>query len=638
MMADATRRLRGSRMWAATTASTRIALERHLLRVGGRRRWGGTAGLRGAHARAATGAASGDGGDDGVGGGGDGDTIAAVVSGGPQCAVGIVRVSGPEALNVLRAVFRRSASRATASSEWEPMSHRVYHGFVVDPATGRRVDEALAIPMIAPRSYTAEDVVELQTHGGSICTRRVLDCCVSSVAGRVRVARPGEFTLRAFLNGRLDLTQAESVAAVVGARTVEAADAALAGLDGGLRREVEGMRTACIALLARIDAHIDYEDELEPLDRADVATRASLLLASGRKALETSQRGKYTEQGLTMALVGAPNVGKSSLLNALSGADRAIVTPAAGTTRDVVEAHADVFGVPTKLLDTAGIRKEVVDAAEAMGVQRSQAAARAADVVVMVAKAGEGWTAQDASIFQAVRGRGREGGGREGGGEGEGGRITATDGGGSGERAYATQPFVLAFNQVDTLAGGVGGEEAARAMASVPQEVARQLGVGVGAGVGLGGPLGGSGVNADVAADVADAKNDATENSAMDANGSGEGGEGGEGGAPSVVFTSAVTGEGLDALKREVGRLAGIAAGAGAAESGVWQLNTRQAACLRVCCDALGDLVATIEGDWPIDCCAVHLREALGALNELTGSDVTEDVLDSIFSQFCIGK
>ena len=221
------------------------------------------------------------------------DTIAAIVSGGPSCSVGIVRISGPRAVHILKTIFVRTTSRkdearpsaASRNAMWEPTSHRVYHGHLVQeegeagedgrPAPGTSasgaqqvvVDEVLAIPMLGKRSYTAEDVVEFQTHGGSICTRRVLDCCTSLSA---RVAKPGEFTYRAFMNGRLDLTQAEAVAGVINARTVEAADAALAGLDGGLRHHVEAMRTKCIHLLARVDAHIDYEDEMEPLNTEEI--------------------------------------------------------------------------------------------------------------------------------------------------------------------------------------------------------------------------------------------------------------------------------------------------------------------------------------------------------------------------------
>mmetsp|Transcript_2558 Transcript_2558/g.6025 ORF Transcript_2558/g.6025 Transcript_2558/m.6025 type:complete len:455 (-) Transcript_2558:960-2324(-) len=442
---------------------------------------------------------------------------------------------------------------------WHPKSHRVYHGFIVEPRTRTLVDEALTIPMLAPRSYTAEDVVEFQTHGGSICTRRVLDCCIA--CGNVRLARPGEFTLRAFLNGRLDLTQAESIGAVVNARTVEAADAALAGLDGGLKRAVHEMRTECIRLLAQIDAHIDYEDEMEPLDYPGICRSVKGLHAKAQAALLTARKGKYLENGLTLALIGAPNVGKSSLLNILSGADRAIVTEVAGTTRDIVEAASNFGGIPTRLLDTAGIRDQATDVVERLGIERSAAAARSADAVLMVIDSNVGWTEDESAILDSV--------------------FPSGDG--------PFPPVVFVFNQVDTLPSGSPRKSLDQVVASVPDSVREKL-------------------------------------------------TGAKTGEIESVFTSAITGEGLGEMKQKTIDKIGIDAMRGGGESSVWQLNTRQAACLERCKERLDEVIGTVEDRWPIDCCAVHLREALAALNELTGSDVTEDVLDQIFSQFCIGK
>ena len=373
--------------------------------------------------------------DDGFSSYGDGDTIVAIATPVVPNAggVAIIRLSGPRAVEAARAVFRPAsrAARAAAREGAPPSSHTALYGVVVDPISvpnGPRrvndedvdadsldvVDEVLVLPMLRPRSYTAEDVVEIHCHGGSVCVQRVLSLLTrrdlldpSGGAAGVRLARPGEFTLRAFLNGRLDLTQAEAVHSLVTARTERAADGALAALRGGLASPVRDARARCVDLLAELEARLDFEDETTPLDTDAVAAEVRAVRADVAGVLATARRGKLLDTGVTVAIVGRPNAGKSSLLNAWSRSERAIVTPIAGTTRDVVEARVECAGLPVTLLDTAGIRRGAgVDEVEAIGVRRSVAAATGADAVIVVVDSTVRWTAADADACAGILNRG----------------------------------------------------------------------------------------------------------------------------------------------------------------------------------------------------------------------------------------
>jgi len=453
-----------------------------------------------------------------------GGTIAAIATAivPQQGSVGIVRVSGPEAMAIAHSLFHAPGRQA-----WE--SHRILYGYIHHPQTKQLIDEALLLIMKAPRSYTREDVVEFHCHGGIIAVQQVLQLCLEQGA---RLAQPGEFTLRAFLNGRLDLTQAESIADLVGARSPQAAQTALAGLQGKLAHPIRQLRARCLEILAEIEARIDFEEDLPPLDDNEIKAQIEQLLAEVSKIITTVDKGELLRTGLKVAIVGRPNVGKSSLLNAWSQCDRAIVTDLPGTTRDVVESQLVVGGIPVQVLDTAGIR-QTEDQVEKIGVERSLYSAQAADLVLLTIDASASWTEADREIYEQVKRR----------------------------------PLILVINKIDL-----------RVAESVqyPAEISR------------------------------------------------------------VVTTAAALNKGIEDLEQAI--IETVQAGKVKAADMDLAINQRQAAALTRAKTSLEQVQATITQQLPLDFWTIDLRGAIQALGEITGEEVTESVLDRIFSRFCIGK
>lgn len=317
------------------------------------------------------------------------DTIAAIATPPGVGGIGVIRVSGAQAFAVGQALFRPAQPLPAGQL---PPSHQLTYGFIVDPTTGETIDETLTVFMRAPRTYTREDVVEMQGHGSPLTLRRILGLALSAGA---RLAHPGEMTQRAFLNGRLDLAQAEAVLDLVNASSEAGRRLALRQLDGDLSTRVQAIRADAMGALTRIQASIDFPEEEVPLpDPEELHALIAGASADVVALLAGADRGRIVREGLRVVIVGRPNVGKSSLLNTLLGMERAIVTPIAGTTRDTVEEGARLGDLALRLVDTAGLTS-TEDPVERLGVARSRAAAREADILVFMLDGSEPLTPRD---------------------------------------------------------------------------------------------------------------------------------------------------------------------------------------------------------------------------------------------------
>jgi tRNA modification GTPase len=504
------------------------------------------------------------------------DTIAAIATPPGIGGIGVIRVSGPDAFATVLPLLRQASGHTDL-----PQSHLLTYGHIVDPVTREICDEVLVAFMRAPRTYTREDVAEIQGHGGPLILQRMLHLIL---AQGVRLARPGEFTMRAFLNGRLDLAQAEAVMDLIQAQTEAGLRLAMQQFRGRVSEQVQEARHNIQGAVARIEASIDFPEEDVPTPRP--GELRPLVVAAQRQVddlLAGSQQGRLYRQGLRTAIIGRPNVGKSSLLNALLRSERAIVTPIAGTTRDTVEEVANLRGIPLHLIDTAGITP-TDDPIEQIGVQRSRAAAESADVVLLVFDGAEKLTEQDYLVSRELQAMGfgvsepastveaRNVGARVvgEGGVGPCGTLSGEQVCPGGAGTLARRPVVIVVNKIDRLQ---------------VLEVDQVRGLWPGA------PL---------------------------------------------VRTSTVTGSGLPELEETIADL--VLAGKALHRDSVLVTSARHQDALRRSAQHLQASLATLEQGLPLDFVSIDLRAAYDALGEVTGEAASEDLLDRIFSEFCIGK
>ncbi len=452
------------------------------------------------------------------------DTIAAVATAvAPgQGGIAVIRLSGPMAQRVVRTI-----TVFPGSQEW--LSHRVLYGHVLAADGHERLDEVLVLVMLAPRSFTAEDVVEIHCHGGVIAVQRVMARVLEQPG--VRRALPGEFSQRAVLNGRLDLTRAEAITDLVSARSQRAAQLAMAGLDGGIQRRVVALRERLLDQLSELEARVDFEDDLPPLDGRALLEELQEVRATLLELVADAARGAALRTGLRVALVGRPNVGKSSLLNRLSRRERAIVTDLPGTTRDLLESEIVLEGVPITLLDTAGIRA-TTDEVEQLGIARSHDAVASADLVLLLFDLVSGWTVEDQALYEQIPG---------------------------------AVPRLLVGNKLDLT------NSAAEGAPSSP---------------------------------------------ALD------------------LRLSAQTGDGESALVQALLAQCGSLS----EQPLLIALNQRQSDLAARAAEALQRSEEVAAQGLPWDFWTIDLRQAIQSLGEITGEELTEAVLDRIFSRFCIGK
>lgn len=324
------------------------------------------------------------------------DTIAAISTPPGEGAISIVRLSGDQSIEIADKVFQ-SGKKTLKKVD----SHTIHYGHIVDPANQQLVDEVMVSVMRSPKTFTKEDIVEINCHGGIVVVNELLQLMLREGA---RLAEPGEFTKRAFLNGRVDLSQAEAVMDLIRAKTDKAMNVAINQLDGNLSKLIRQLRQEILETLAQVEVNIDYPeyDDVEELTTQLLLEKAGQVSLQIDALLVNAKQGKILREGLSTAIIGRPNVGKSSLLNYLLHEEKAIVTDIAGTTRDVIEEYVSVRGVPLKLVDTAGIR-ETEDIVERIGVERSRKALSEADLILLVLNQSEELTQEDRKLLEATR-------------------------------------------------------------------------------------------------------------------------------------------------------------------------------------------------------------------------------------------
>ncbi|NIK12784.1 tRNA uridine-5-carboxymethylaminomethyl(34) synthesis GTPase MnmE [Alkalibacillus almallahensis] len=455
------------------------------------------------------------------------DTIAAISTPLGEGAIAIVRLSGDEALAIANHVFSNKDLTQVDS-------HTIQYGTLVDPKTDEKVEEVMASVMKAPKTFTREDIVEINCHGGMVSVNRVLQLVLRYGA---RLAEPGEFTKRAFLNGRIDLSQAEAVMDLIRSKTDRAMSLALKQMDGRLSQLIRDLRQQLIETVAHVEVNIDYPeyDDVEEMTNELLKERAQNVKNEVHTLLRTAKQGKILREGIGTAIIGKPNVGKSSLMNILAHDDKAIVTEVPGTTRDVIEEYVNVRGVPLRLIDTAGIR-ETEDIVEKIGVERSRQALQDADLILLVLNGNEPLTEEDRALFEAAK----------------------------------DLDAIAIVNKTD-----------------LNQQI-----------------------NMDEVREVAQ-------------------------GSP-VITTSLIEEQGIDELEQAIADTFFD----GEVDQGdlTYVSNVRHIQLLEQANEALDDALESMEMGMPLDLVQIDITRTWELLGEIIGEDVSESLIDQLFSQFCLGK
>jgi len=463
------------------------------------------------------------------------DTIVAIATPAGRGGIGVVRLSGPDARKIAQPMLRLKYELEPGQAVFGEMVEENNHANGLCLAGERgpaadRIDEVVVTYFAKPHSYTTDDVVEISAHGSPVVLRHIVELCVAAGA---RLAEPGEFTMRAFLNGRIDLTQAEAVRDLIDSQTLYQAKVAAQQLDGALSRRLQPIKQKLVELIAVLEAGIDFaEDDVSVLPDAEILERIESVRTPLEQLSASFAYGKIVHEGFTLAIVGRPNVGKSSLFNRLVESERAIVTASPGTTRDLVSETVSIGGIPVRLVDTAGIRK-AVDEAESIGIQKSMEALADADLVLLVHDASQPWTAEDKALHRQARDR----------------------------------SLVVIENKIDL------------AVAKVRPGTAEEF---------------------------------------------------------TAVCTSAVTGEGISELREAILKEVGGEARTGGEPGFLTNIRHQQ-----LVLESLNSLDAArnaVYGKVPHEMLLLDLYNALRPLDAITGATTTDDILNLIFSTFCIGK
>ena len=475
------------------------------------------------------------------------DTIVAIATAPGIGGIGIVRISGNRAFEIGEALY--SGKRTF----FDVPANYLFHGIVEEKSTHAFIDEAMFVKMANPNSFTAEDVVEIHCHGGRVVLSKVIDLAMDLGA---RLAEPGEFTKRAFLNGRLDLSQAEAVADIIHAKTLESSKAAMDQLEGRLSKQIGVAKSTLVEIIAHIEANLDYpEFDIEELTTENLKDAICSARSVVKDLLSTFDRGRLLREGVTIAITGKPNVGKSSLLNRLAGRQRAIVTAVPGTTRDIIDEYIDLNGIPARIVDTAGIR-DTNDEVEKIGVEMARKEVQNADFVVAVLDAEAGVLQAEVEMLTELERSGKK--------------------------------VLVVLNKIDTQVQDLG--------AAVPDahlRVSLLTDAGVAALIQALGALvsaAGSDTDTRVAASGPSASPDS-----------------GPAAAWGVPGDTLVT-------------------------------NARHKQLLGNAASALDSALAALEAQAPVDCISGDLMAACSSLGEITGESVSEEIVNEIFSKFCIGK